>query len=191
MDDEKQALEINASNGIKKEDVCNKSSLKRFVRHYLDLFPLTENKLTQTETKKVFNILKNKDLSYERISGRILTIVNRSSSVKSHFVFLLTKLPYLSEAKFLTLTDILDMQFNNHPVYSSIRDINTPIVLIYIESITNRLKDEYLLKAVEYWCMKGLSVWIYFKGTAPEWTASFPKTVEFAKIHRFVSADLN
>ena len=168
-----------------------KNSLKRFMRHYLDLFPLSDNKLTTMEIKRANNVLKNKDLSIANMSGKIMTLVCKSTSVKSYFAYLLTKLPYLSEAKFLTLTDILDMQFNNHPIYSSIRDVRTPIILVYIESITNRLKDEYLLKAIEYWCMKGSTIWIYFKGQVPEWVASFPKTVEFAKMHRFTSSDLN
>lgn len=173
-------------NSIQKEN-----NLKRFMRHYLDLFPLTETRLTPSEIRKANSVFKDKDLSLVNLSGKTVTLVNKSSSVKSYFAFLLTKLPYLSEAKFLTLSDILDMQFNNHPKYSSIRDIRTPIVLVYIESITNRLKDEYLLKAVEYWCMKGLTVWIYFKGQKSEWLVNFPKTIEFAKTHRFSSADLN
>ena len=188
--------DVKQTNGLEKpETSCNvaeqqANSLKRFMRHYLDLFPLTE-KLSTADIKKASAVLKNKDLSMDNMSGKILTIVCKATSVKSYFAFLLTKLPYLSEAKFLTLTDILDMQFNNHPVYSSIRDVRTPIILIYIESITNRLKDEYLLKAVEFWCMKGQTVWIYFKGQVSEWTVGFPKTVEFAKLHRFSSCDLN
>lgn len=186
MDESKKTKDSESLKAFQKEN-----SLKRFMRHYLDLFPLTENRLTPTDIKKISLLLKGKDLSLNSFSGKVLTIVSKSSSVKSHFVFLLTKLPYLSEAKFLTLSDILDMQFNNHPKYSSIRDVRTPIVLIYIESITNRLKDEYLLKAVEYWCMNGMTVWIYFKGQVPEWTSNFPKTIEFAKSHRYSSADLN
>lgn len=191
MEETKQALnhDDNSSNVVQND--LKTFVLKRFMRHYKDLFPLSENRLTPLEKNKAGILFKNKDLSLANFSGKTMTMVNKSSSVKSHFAFLLTKLPYLSEATFLTLSDILDMQFNNHPRYSSIRDVRTPIVLIYIESITNRLKDEYLLKAVEHWCMNGMTVWIYFKGQTPEWTTNFPKTIEFTKSHRFSSADLN
>ena len=188
MEETKQES-LHQEDGI--QNTQKENNLKRFMRHYLDLFPLSENRLTPTEIKKASVLFKDKKLSLSNFSGKTITIVNKSSSVKSHFALLLTQLPFLSEARFLTLSDILDMQFNNHPRYSSIRDIKVPIVLVYIESITNRLKDEYLLKAVEYWCMNGSTVWIYFKGQVPEWVSNFPKTVEFAKTHKFASVDLN
>lgn len=166
------------------------NNIKRFMRHYLTLFPLND-KLTPLEIKRLSYVLKGKTVSLDEMSGKVLTLVSKSTSVKSHFVFLLTKLPFLSEGTFLSLTDIIDTQFGTHPCYKSVRDITTPIIMIYVDSLTNKLKDEYLSNAIEYWCMNNKCVWVYFKGFAPEWITSFPKTVEYAKQHRFTSMDLN
>lgn len=185
---ENETKELN-NNSVSDEKQTN--CLKRFMRHYLDLFPITEQKLTEVEIKFFNQVFLNRDLSITKFSGKVLTIVNKNASSKSYFALLLTKLPYLSEAKFLTLADILDIQFSNHPQYATIRDIRTPFILIYIESITNRLKDEYLLKAIQYWCMKGRSVWLFYCGTMQKWINEFPKTVEFAKMNRFCSIDIN
>ena len=173
---------------LKEEQKSN--NLKRFMRHYLSLFPLTE-KLTPLETKRVAYVFKGKDLNLSDLLGKTLTLVCKSSSVKAHFAYLLTKLPFLSEGRFLTLTDIIDIQFATHPMFKSIREITSPIIMVYVDPITNKLKDEYLSNAVEFWCMNNRAVWIYFKGQAAEWCASFPKTVEYAKQHRFTSLDLN
>ena len=180
--------------GVQNEenDSLKKSNtIKKFMRHYLDLFPLAEPKLTQLEMKKALSVLKGKDLSFNNFQGKVLTLVSKSSSVKSFFVYLLMNLPFLSEARFLSLSEILEMQFSIEADKKTIRDIYAPFILIYIDSVTNKLKDEYLLKAVEYWCRKGGCVWIYFKGLSTEWVAGFPRTVEFAKTHRFSSLDLN
>lgn len=168
-----------------------KKSCMKFVGHYHDLFPITGSELKAKEINFIDKAFLNKDLSSSAMSGKVMTIVSKNDSVKSCFVHLLKKLPSLSTARYISLYDIIDIQFGKHPKYTSIRDIHAPIILIYVENVTNRLKDEYLLRAVDYWCKKGFTVWIYFKGMTVEWTTHFEKTKNFAVSNRFLSLDMN
>jgi hypothetical protein len=168
-----------------------KLSCKKFVGHYLELFPITGSELTANEIKKIEKLLDWKNLTFDDMRGKVMTLVGKNDAVKSCFVYILKKLPFLSSARYVSLYDILDIQFGKHPKYTSIREVRAPIILIYVENVTNRLKDEYLLRAIDFWCKKGSTVWIYFKGlSSVEWTSNFPKTREFAVSNRLTSQDL-
>lgn len=168
-----------------------KLSCKKFVGHYLELFPITGSELTANEIKKIEKLLDWKNLTFDDMRGKVMTLVGKNDAVKSCFVYILKKLPFLSSARYVSLYDILDIQFGKHPKYTSIREVRAPIILIYVENVTNRLKDEYLLRAIDFWCKKGSTVWIYFKGlSSVEWTSNFPKTREFAVSNRLTSLDL-
>jgi hypothetical protein len=168
-----------------------KKSCMKFVGHYLELFPITGSNLLARETKQIEKNLSWKDLTFESMRGKVMTLVGKNDAVKSCFFYILKKLPFLSTARYISLFDILDVQFGKHPKYTSIRDIRAPIILIYVENVTNRLKDEYLLRAVDFWCKKGSTVWIYFKGCSAEWVTHFAKTKDFAMSNKFISIDLN
>ena len=168
-----------------------KLSCKKFVGHYLELFPITGSELTANEIKKIDKLLDWKNLTFDDMRGKVMTLVGKNDAVKSCFVYILKKLPFLSSARYVSLYDILDIQFGKHPKYTSIREVRAPIILIYVENVTNRLKDEYLLRAIDFWCKKGSTVWIYFKGLSSiEWTTNFPKTRDFAVSNRLTSQDL-
>lgn len=168
-----------------------KKSCMKFVGHYLELFPITGSNLLAREVKQIEKNLSWKELTFESMSGKVMTLVGKNDAVKSCFFYILKKLPFLSNARYISLYDILDVQFGKHPKYTSIRDIRAPIILIYVENVTNRLKDEYLLRAVDFWCKKGSTVWIYFKGASAEWVTHFTKTKDFAMSNKFISIDLN
>lgn len=168
-----------------------KLSCKKFVGHYLELFPITGSALTANEIKKIDKLFDWKNLTFDDMRGKVMTLVGKNDSVKSCFIYILKKLPFLSSARYVSLYDILDIQFGKHPKYTSIREVRAPIILIYVENVTNRLKDEYLLRAIDFWCKKGSTVWIYFKGASRiEWTSNFQKTIEFAISNRLASQDL-
>lgn len=168
-----------------------KLSCKKFVGHYLELFPITGSDLTTNEVKKIEKLLDWKNITFDDMRGKVMTLVGKNDAVKSCFVYILKRLPFLSSARYVSLYDILDIQFGKHPKYTSIREVRAPIILIYVENVTNRLKDEYLLRAIDFWCKKGSTVWIYFKGlSSVEWTSNFPKTREFAVSNRLTSQDL-
>lgn len=166
-------------------------TINKFVGHYIELFPITGTPLDIKEIRMLKKAILKKDFNINNMFGKVTTIVCKKDSAKYCFYHMLKFLPELSSAKYVSIYDILDIQFGKHPKYTSVRDICAPIILIYVEDVTNRLKDEYLLRSIDYWCKKGYAVWIYFKGIPGMWQQSFNKTKDFALSNRYTSMDMN
>ena len=192
---------INDDNDVKKRRTRRKKieslsdekqkTNNKFVGHYIELFPITGIPLEPKDIRCLKKNLFKKDFNLSSMLGKVTTIVCKKDSVKYCFYYMLKFIPEISRAKYVSIYDIIDVQFGKHHKYTSVRDICAPIILIYVENVTNRLKDEYLLRSIDYWCKKGYAVWVYFKGMAAEWVSHFEKTKNFAMSNKFASVDLN
>ena len=88
---EKTKAQINSIENLTEQQ---KKSCMKFVGHYLDLFPITGSSLTAKEIKHIEKNIAGKDLSFNSMSGKVMTLVGKNDAVKSCFVYLLNSFFY-------------------------------------------------------------------------------------------------
>lgn len=145
-----------------KNEILNNIAYARFVRTYMNLFPITGDTLTNIDQYCLLKCFYNKE--NDNLINNFRLIFSTRDIMKSSFIFMLSKLSRLIDIKYITLSDILDIQFDKSNIAKNIKDIRAPLILVYIDNVTNKLKSEYFIRALEFWTRCGSSVWMFYKG---------------------------
>lgn len=145
-----------------KKEILNNIAYARFVRTYMNLFPITGDPLTNIDQYCLLKCFYNKE--NDNLVNNFRLIFSTRDIMKSSFIFMLSKLSRLVDIKYITLSDILDIQFDKSNIARNIKEIRAPLILVYIDNVTNKLKSEYFIRALEFWTRCGSSVWMFYKG---------------------------
>jgi len=153
----------------------------RIIRRYRKLLP-TDSDLSDIEKR----ILK-------RVKGKYRLYINSSDKMKSMFLFsLLDEGKYLS-IDLLSIYDLVDIFLGNNPKYRRLLDVERDPLLIYMGyyEFPNKRLEEAFVQVAENLRLKGKRLWIYYKGTAREFSSNYPMVYNYVRSNKYEAVDFN